>query len=151
VSACAPASRAAAAGARPVVGEERARVDRAGCRQAVLDLLVPDGVASQHDGARLGHLLLAALQDAPQDLEVDPVLREADDVQRRERLGPHRVEVRKGVGRGDLAEVEGVVHDGREEVAALDQGEVLPHADDARVGEGVRPDQHARIGAGREE
>ena len=48
-------------------------------------------------------------------------VREADEVERRERRAAHRVDVAQRVGRGDRAEVVRLVDDGREEVRREDE------------------------------
>ena len=45
----------------------------------------------------------------------------------------HRIDVREGVGRGDAAEEEGIVHDGRKEIDGLDQGEAGADAVEAGI------------------
>ena len=50
------------------------------------------------------------------------------EVERHERSGAHRVDVRQGVGRGDPSEVVGVVDDRGEEVGGEDDGQVVARA-----------------------
>ena len=77
------------------------------------------------------------------------LLGEADQVQRGQRGAAHGVDVAEGVGRGDPAEVEGVVHDRGEEVGRQDQREIVAQAIDRRVVRGRAADQHRRIARGR--
>ena len=70
----------------------------------------------------------AAAEDLAQHVAAEALERERDDVQRRQRRAAHRVDVRQRVGRGDAAEVVGVVDDRGEEVDRLDQREVVARA-----------------------
>ena len=86
------------------VAENALRMHASGDREAELQLLVDDAVAADDDRARLVHLVLTAAQDLGEHLERQLARRKADDVQRRERLAAHRVDVGQRVRRGDLAE-----------------------------------------------
>ena len=83
-----------------------------------------DGVSAGDDDARFIGLVVAA----PQQL-LHHVGRhgfwDAHDVQRQLRLTAHGVYVADGVGRGDLAVQEWIVHDRRKEVGGLYQRRIL--------------------------
>ncbi len=80
-----------------------------------------DRVAADDDRPRLGGHVLAALQDARQQVERKVIDRPRGDVQRHGRLPTHRVYVAERVGRGDAAPVVRVVDDRREHVDRRDQ------------------------------
>ncbi len=46
--------------------------------------------------------------------------RHTDDGERENRLAAHRIHIRERVGRGDAAEVVGIIDDGREEIGGSD-------------------------------
>ena len=100
--------------------------------EAILGLVVDDGVAPRDDPARLGDLLGAAAEDLGHDGLVH-LAREARDGEREHHLPAHRVDVRHRVGRGDGAPGPRVVHHGREEVHRLDERQVVADAVDRRV------------------
>ena len=54
---------------------------------------IDDGVAADHDGARFPGPLRPALEDLAEDLEIQPPLREPDDVEGGDRIAAHRVDV----------------------------------------------------------
>jgi hypothetical protein len=75
----------------------------------------------------------AAAHDLAEDREVNALLREAGDGERRQRHAAHRPHVVDGIEGGDTPVIERVVNDGREEVNGLDEGEVFAQAKDSRV------------------
>ena len=120
------------AGARPAVVDDLAGARHAGHRQAVLGLLVIDGVPAGQLGAGFGDLLGAAAQHLGQRLQAN-IDRPGDQVHGRQRPGAHGVDVGERVGGRDLPEPVGVVDDGREEVDRLHQAEVVAHHGDGGV------------------
>ena len=60
-----------------------------------------------------------AAQDGVDDFGRHDIGRHAQQVQRRERTAPHRIDIRQRVGGGDLAIDERVVHDGCEKIHRL--------------------------------
>jgi hypothetical protein len=108
------------AGPGPGVAHHVLRLREARHGEAVLRLLVLDGVAAAELRARLLDLGLSAGEDLAQYPHVQRSW-EGYEVQRRQGLAAHRVHVREGVGRGDLAEPEGIVHDRRKEVGRLQE------------------------------
>jgi hypothetical protein len=99
---------------------------------------------------RLAHLVLPAAEDVGEHRERQPVRREADDVERGERLAAHGVHVGERVGRGHLAEVVRVVDDGSEEVDRLHERHVLGQHEHAGVVERLASDEEPGIGVARE-
>ncbi len=97
------------AGAGAGLGEDLLGVDEAHDAEAVLGLLVDDGVAAGDEAAGLEHLVGAAAQDIGQDV-LAQVVGEGGHVQGQEHLAAHGVDVAHGVGGGDGAEGVGVVH-----------------------------------------
>ena len=118
-------------------------MDIAGDAQAVFRLIVLNGVPTGDDAARLHSLLVAALQNFP-----DGLLREtagdAQQVHRHSRPSPHSVHVTEGVGRGDLAEPEGVIHNRGEEIHGMNSGDLVGNAVNTGVIAGVKA--HQQIG-----
>ena len=89
-------------------------------------------MAAGDDGTGLIYLVIAAPQQRVDRL-LGQVFRHRHDIQRQLRLTAHGVDIRQGVGSGDLSEGIGVVVDGREKVHRLDQGQVLRHLVDRGV------------------
>jgi hypothetical protein len=81
-----------------------------------------------------------------QHLERQRVLREADDLQHRQRDAALRVDVGEGVGRRDAAVVARVVDDGREEVERLHQADAGRDQIDARVVVPLGAEEHGVVG-----
>ena len=68
-----------------------------------------------------------------------------DDIHGGQGFAAHRVDVAEAVGRRDLAEQIGVVHDRREEIQGLDQGGLIIQAVDAGVVGRVDSHQNIRV------
>ena len=122
--------RVAGAGSSAV--DDLVGVDDADHRQAVLGLLVVDGVPPDHHRAGLADLLGAAAHDLAHDLGAEGT-REREQVHRGERTAAHRVDVGQRVGGGDATEVVGVVDDGREEVDGKQRCRLVVEAVDGSV------------------
>ena len=132
------------AGPRPGVAHLLAGLHDADDRQAVLGFRVVHGVAADDEALGLGGLGVAALQGTAQYLLVQRC-REAHHVQRDERLAAHGVHVRQRVGRGDGAELVGVIGDGREEVDGNDERRLVVDAIDRSVVARLRPNQQVGV------
>ena len=98
--------------------------------------------------ARRGADLRAAAQDRAHHLDRDFSERNAEDRERHDRLGAHRVDVGDGVGRGDAAEIARIIHDRHEEVGGGDDAEVLVDLPDGRVVAGLVADEKLAVGCG---
>ena len=102
-------------------------------------------MAAGHGAAGLGHFAKAAAHDLLEDAEIG-VLGKADHGQRGDGPAAHGIDVAQCVGGGDLAEGEGVVNQGSEEVDGLHQREIGRDAVDAGVVGGLEADQQVGIG-----
>ncbi|MNQ67926.1 hypothetical protein D3C85_824660 [compost metagenome] len=99
-----------------------------------------DGVAARNGNAgRAAHVLPAA-HDLGDDFHRQLVDRHGDQRQRHDRAPAHRVDVADRVGRGDAAELVGVVHDGHEEIGGGDQRLLVVEPVDCRVVGGLDAD-----------
>ena len=76
--------------------------------------------ARDRDARRLGDRC-ATRQDVLHALDCDLAERHADYGERQDRRAAHRIHVGQGVGRGDAAEIERVIHDRGEEVGSGDE------------------------------
>ena len=83
-------------------------------------------VAAEDRDPRLLRDARASREDLAEDLERERLRRKADEVQREEGLAPHRPDVRERVRGRDPPEVEGRVHDGREEVRRREESSRRP-------------------------
>ena len=136
----------AVAGAGRRVRQHAVGVDRAGDAEPVLRLDVLDGVAAEQDRARLGKLLAAAAQDGAGLLEIEVLGRDGQEVERRARPRAHGVQIAQRVGRRDLAELPGIVHDRRQHVHRLHQRQVVRQPVHTAVVTGPEPDEHVGVG-----
>jgi MHS family metabolite:H+ symporter-like MFS transporter len=69
----------------------------------------------------------------------------ADDVERGERLASHGVDIGERVRRGDPSERVRVIDDGRKEIDGLNEGQIIAQDENARIVEGLAPDEQAGI------
>ena len=115
-------------------------------REAVLRLVVFDGVAAGQKRPGFAHLVRAAAQHLGHDV-FSEAARKGEDVEGRERARAHREHVGERVGRGDGAELVGVVHHRREEVEREHGGGVVVEAVDGCVVGGLEAQQ--KLGRGR--
>ncbi len=83
----------------------------------------------------------AAREDVLNHFDGQLVDGHARDGEREDRLRAHGVDVGEGVGRGDAAEVEGVVHDGQEEIGGHHDGLLRVEAIDGGVIGGLGSDE----------
>ena len=113
-------------------GKDSVGVHLARHRQAVLRFLVGHGVPTGDHRSGFQYLVRAAQEDAAQDVQVE-VVRKACEVQGKERLASHGVDVAQSVGSRNLAERVGIVYDRREEVRRADDGLLVVHAIDGSI------------------
>ena len=127
----------------------RSGVHGAEHRQAVLRLVVLDGVAAHHERARLAHLVGAAAQHVGHHVGAQAA-REREDVERRQRLRPHGEHVGQRIRRGDGAELVGVVHHRGEEIERQHRGRVVVQTVDGGVVGRVEAQQQICVGRRRD-
>jgi len=136
-------SRGPGTGAR--VRDHAVRVHGPRHAQAVLELRILHGVTPHEQGPRLVDRLQPPSQYLLEHAVGQVLLREPDDVHGRQGRPSHGEDVGERVRGRDPAEGLRVVHDGCEEVHGLDEGEVLPHADDTRVVRGLPAHEKIRV------
>ena len=100
--------------------------------KTVFRLLVEDRVTPGKDRAGFVHFIVAAPQDLPGHF-LGKAPGDAHDVHAGLRCSSHGVDVGQGVGCRHLAEGVGVIHDGREEIHRLHEGQLVVYSVDARV------------------
>ena len=126
------------------VGEHTVKRDKATHGQAVLGLVVVDGVAA-HDGtAGLDALVGATRQNLAGNLNAQAT-GYAQQVHGMARPSAHGVYVRQRVCRGDLAKQERVVDHRWEEVDGLHEAQVIANAEDARIVGGIEPHEQVVV------
>ena len=133
------------AGARADVARDARRIDDAGDRQAVEELLAAHGVPAGDDGAGLGDLVLPAGEDLARLLGLER-LREHAQRQRRQRPPAHRVHVAERVGRGDLPVEPRIVRRRRDEVGGHHERLAIAQTIHAGVVGRLRADQQLPMG-----
>jgi hypothetical protein len=101
-------------------------------------------VTSRQDGAGFFDLLRPAPQDGDHHLR-RKIGRHHEQVERQEGLGAHRVQIGKGIGGGDLAEVEGVIDNRGEEIGRDDERPARIQPPDGGVIRRAEPDQQVGI------
>ena len=117
-------------------------------RQPVNRLQRVDGMASGHRNSGFGADRGAARQDPPDHRRFQLVDRHAQDGQGHDRLAPHRIDIRQGVGGGDPSEILRIVHHRHEEVGGGDHRQILVHLPDGGIVRGLGPDQQLLERAG---
>ena len=126
------------------VGEHAVERDKAAHRQAVLGLVVVDGVTARNGAARLDALVGTARQNLAGNLNTQAT-GYAEQVHGMARPPAHGVDVRQRVGRGDLAKQKRVVDHRREEVDGLNEGQVIADAENARIVGGIEPHEQVVV------
>ena len=126
------------------VGEHAVEWHKTAHGQAVLGLVVVDGVAARDGATRLDALVGAARQNLTGNLNAQAT-GNAQQVHGMARPPAHGVDVRQRVGRGNLAKQERVVDHRREEVYGLHEPQVLPYAEDARIVGGIEPHEQVVV------
>ena len=100
--------------------------------EAVLGLVVPDGVAAGDGAAGLGDLVGAPRNDPGGDIRRQ-VLGEGSNVEGEHDLAAHRVDIGHGVGGGDGAVLPGVIDERGEEIEGGDDGRARIDAVDGGI------------------
>ena len=126
------------------VGEHAVERDKAAHGQAVLGLVVVDGVAARDGAARLDALVGAARQNLTGNLNTQAT-GYAEQVHGMARPTAHGVDVRQRVSRSNLAKQERVVDHRREEVDGLHEAQVIADAEDTRVVGGIEPHEQVVV------
>ena len=99
-------------------------------------------MAADHRAASLLHFGVPALEDSLQYLEALSFIRESHDGERGDGSATHGVNVAQRIGRRDLAEGVGIVHNGRKEIHGLNQCQVRAELIHSSVVIGVEAHQH---------
>jgi L-seryl-tRNA(Ser) seleniumtransferase len=107
----------------PALAQQSVRVGDADDREPVLRLRVANRVTAGKGAARLADLRRRAVEDRAEGLSRQ-VLGESGDREGKQDPAAHRVDVRQGVRRGDLAVRPRVVDERREEVERAEDSEV---------------------------
>ena len=126
------------------VGEHAVEWHKTAHGQAVLGLVVVDGVAARDGATRLDALVGAARQNLTGNLNAQAT-GNAQQVHGMARPPAHGVDIRQRVCRGNLAKQERVVDHRREEVNGLHEPQVLPYAEDARIVGGIEPHEQVVV------
>jgi len=124
-------------------------MDGAGDGVAKLQFIVADGVATNDSAIRFRHFGEAAAENLFEDRGI-AIAGKRENGERRDGTAAHGVDVAERVGGGDLAEFEGIVDDGREEVDRLHDGKIRSEAVNGRVVAGFKTDKAIGIGLRRE-
>jgi hypothetical protein len=90
--------------------------------------------------------LRAPLHDAPHLRYGQGVDGHADAGEGKDRRRPHRIDIGDRIGRGNAAEVEGIVDDGHEKIGGGHQGQIVAKPQHGRVVRGGVPDEQVRVG-----
>ena len=132
------------AGSCAHVPQHPVRADIARDAQAVFRLIVLNGMAAGNHAAGLHRLLVAALQNSADSL-LGETARHTQQIHGHGGPSAHGVHIAEGVGRGDLAEPEGIVHNGGEEIHGVDGGDLIGDPIDAGIVAGVKAHQQVGI------
>jgi hypothetical protein len=118
--------------------------------QPVLELGIDDGVSANDERAGLVDFLLASGQNLTEHIQRQIAGWKGDNIERRQRLAAHRIDVGKRVGGSDLTEIEWIVNYRRKEIDGLNESEIVGYAKDPGVVEGLSADEQSWIGFYRE-
>ena len=122
---------------------------KAGHGKAVFRLLVIDGMAAGDDDTGLIGFLVAAAQHLVDHL-LGHLRGHGHDIERDLWGGAHGVNIADGVRRGDLAEPEGVIHNGSEEIHGMNGRDLIGNAVHTGIVIGVEAHQQIRVAAVRQ-
>ncbi len=131
---------------RARVRRDMSGVNQPGYGQPELRLGVFDAMPADQTDARFRDFVRSALQNSGKFARVAVVDRVAKQVHGRDRSAAHCVDVGERIGGGDLPELIGIVHDRREKVYGLDEGQIGGDTIDARVVAGCQADEKVGIG-----
>ena len=129
---------------RAAVGEHTVEWHKTAHGQAVLGLVIVDGVAARDGATRLDALVGAARQNLTGNLNAQAA-RDAQQVHGMARPPAHGVDIRQRVGCGDLAEQIGIVDHRREEVDGLHEAQVFANTKDTRIVGGIEPHEQVVV------
>ena len=124
-------------------------MDDADCGQAIDGFHRIDAMAAGNGNVGLCANRLAAAQDVADDLRWQHIDRHPDDGERQNRHAPHGIDVRQGVGGGNAAKIEWIIHDRHEKVGRRDDRLLVIEPIDGRVVRGLCPNQQLRESPGR--
>ena len=97
-------------------------------------------MAPEDDRTSLFHPFRSAFDDLDEDVDVEPSPGKCNDVERRHRVPAHRIYVTERVGCRNLPEDVWIVDDRREKIDRVDNGQVRPEAEYARIVGGLGSD-----------
>ena len=121
------------------------RVHRAGYGKPIFQLGIVYAVSAHQRNAGFFHLVYPALEHVFQDGYVQLFYREADYVHGGQGLAAHGIDIAQGVGDGNLAEVVGVIDNGREEIDGLDDSQVIAQLVNAGIIQAFHASNHVLI------
>jgi hypothetical protein len=101
--------------------------------QAELWLVILDGVASGKHCTGFRDLAESPCHDLMQNLRLQLLGREHGQVEAGDGSPSHGVDVADGIGCGDLAEGERIIHRRSDEICGRDQGDLVREAIDPRI------------------
>ena len=130
--------------ARAAVGEHTVERDKAAHRQAVLGLVVVDGVASRDGAAGLDALVGATRQNLPRNLNAQAI-GNAQQVHGMARSSTHGINVRQRVCCRDLAKQERVVDHRWKEIDGLHEAQVFANTKNTRIVGGIEPHEQVVV------
>jgi hypothetical protein len=119
-------------------------VNHAGHGVAELEVFIADGMPTDDAASRLGHLREPAANDLLQQRRV-AVFREAHNGKRRNRASAHGIDIAQRISGGNLTVKIRVVHNGREKIHGLHQGEIFGDQIHPGVVVGVEPNENVRV------
>ena len=114
-------------------------------REPVFGFLVFDAVTTRNIDTGLNGLFVAPCQNFPDDPRIQAG-RDGKQIQRADGLSAHGVDIRKRIGRCDLAKFVGIIHNRREKIHGMDDTEIRRELVNRRIVRGIKTNQQVFVG-----
>ena len=111
-----------------MLGENPIRVNESGNGKSVFQLVIFHAMPAQQHRSGFADLVDASLDDLPQDGKIHAFQREPHQIHGGFGLPAHGVDIAQGIGCGNLPEPVRVIHNGREKIHRLDQGQFVGYS-----------------------
>ena len=135
--------------ARAHVSPNSLRVDEARHRVAKLNIVIANRVAPNDGAFCFHHLRKSAANDGLQNLCI-PLVGEAHNRERGNRVAAHGVNIAQGIGCRNLSEGVRIINDGGKEIDRLDQRHLRAEQIHPGVVVGIETNKHVRISGPRQ-
>lgn len=140
----------AVADASGTIADDRLGVCDGGDSHPVLEFGIFDGMTAEDRDPGFTGLVCAASQDLCKDRDREGRCGKTDDVKRRERSRPHRVDIAQGIGDGDRPVLVRIIDDRCKKIDRLNKGDPFAQKKDTCIVVGFDADEKTGIRGRRE-